>query len=200
MSGARAGWKKLRHTRTLVEVKTKSCDDKYPGAPGDPAAVTKKLQKEVNDDYHKRAKKLDEKLGTAAGVKGPFANELNQYGKKGRVTSPVVGAFAEMSLDTDAIADLVASILAEEHRFLLLRQAVRCEGHVHSSSTAPWASQRTSAGRASSSSTATETSCSPPPQPASIINTTGLTTLPPTTKMHSRTGASSIPTPHPPNR
>jgi hypothetical protein len=31
----------FRHTRTLVDVKTKSCDDKYPAAPGDPAAVAK---------------------------------------------------------------------------------------------------------------------------------------------------------------
>ena len=74
-----------------------------------------KRQKQVNDDYHKRAKKLDEKLGNAAGQTGPFENELNQYGQKGRVAGPVVGAFAEMSPDTYAIADLVASVLGEEH-------------------------------------------------------------------------------------
>jgi hypothetical protein len=34
--------------------------------------VAKKWQKQVNDDYHKRAAKLDEKLGTAAGSTGPF--------------------------------------------------------------------------------------------------------------------------------
>ena len=63
------------------------------------------MQKEVNDDYHKRAGKLDEKLGTAAGATGPFKEELNRYGQKGRVAGPVVGAFA----------GLVASVLAEEH-------------------------------------------------------------------------------------
>ena len=80
-----------------------------------PTAVVKKKQKQVNDDYHKRAVNLDEKLGTAVGSTGPFKKELNQYGQKGRVAGPVVGAFAEMSLDTYAIADLVASVLAAEH-------------------------------------------------------------------------------------
>ena len=105
----------LRGVRTLVDVKTKSCDLKYPAALGDPATVAKKRQKQVNDDYHKRAAKLDEKLGTAAGSTGPFEKELNQYGQKGRVAGPVVGAFAETSPDTYAIADLVASVLAAEH-------------------------------------------------------------------------------------
>ena len=77
--------------------------------------MVKKRQKKVNDDHHKRAGKLDEKLGTAAGSTGPIKKELSQYGQKGRVTGPVVGAFAEMSPDTYAIADLVASILGEEH-------------------------------------------------------------------------------------
>ena len=98
-----------------MDVKTKSCDLKYPAALGDPATVAKKRQKQVNDDYHKRAAKLDEKLGTAAGSTGPFEKELNQYGQKGRVAGPVVGAFAETSPDTYAIADLVASVLAAEH-------------------------------------------------------------------------------------
>jgi hypothetical protein len=105
----------FRGVRTLVDVKTKSCDAKYPAAPGDPTAVVKKRQKQVNGDYHKRAVKLDENLGTAAGSTGPFKKELNQYGQKGRVAGPVVGAFAEMSSDTYAIADLVASVLADEH-------------------------------------------------------------------------------------
>ena len=65
-----------------MDVKTKSCDLKYPAALGDPATVAKKRQKQVNDDYHKRAAKLDEKLGTAAGSTGPFEKELNQYGKR----------------------------------------------------------------------------------------------------------------------
>ena len=105
----------LRNTRTLVDVKTESCDDMYPAVTGAPAAMVKKRQKQVNDDYHKKAKKLDLKLGTAADSAGPFEKELNQYGQKGRVVGPVVGAFAEMSPDTYAIADLVASVLEQEH-------------------------------------------------------------------------------------
>jgi hypothetical protein len=58
---------------------------------------------------------LDEKLGTIAGTTGPFAKELNGYGRKGRVVGPVVGAFAEVSPDTCATSGLVASVLAEEH-------------------------------------------------------------------------------------
>ena len=105
----------LQGVQTLVDVKTKSCDAKYPAALGVPTAVVKKRQKQVNDDYHKRAVKLDEKLGTTVGATGPFKKELNQYGQKGRVAGPVVGAFAEMPSGTYAIADLVASVLAEEH-------------------------------------------------------------------------------------
>jgi hypothetical protein len=82
----------FRGVRTLVDVKTKSCDAKYPAAPGDPTAVVKKRQKQVNGDYHKRAVKLDEKLGTAAGSTGPFKKELNQYGQRaallGRWSAP----------------------------------------------------------------------------------------------------------------
>ena len=77
--------------------------------------MAKKRQKQVNGDYHKRAAKLDEKLGTAAGSAGPFEKELNQYGQKGRVAGPVVGAFEEMPPDTYAIADLAASVLAAEN-------------------------------------------------------------------------------------
>jgi hypothetical protein len=51
----------------------------------------------------------------SAGSEGPFKKELNQYGQKGRVAGPVVGAFAEVSSDTYATADPVASVLADEH-------------------------------------------------------------------------------------
>jgi hypothetical protein len=105
----------LRGGRTLADVKTKSCCDKYPAAPGDSAVMVKKRQKQVNGDNHKRSAKLDGKLGTTAGSGGPFKKELNQYGQKGRVAGPVVGAFAEVSSDTYAIADLIASVLADEH-------------------------------------------------------------------------------------
>ena len=105
----------LGATKTLADVKTKSCDDKYAAEPtGKGCAVVTKRQNEVNTDYHKRAGKLDAEQGLAPGA-GPFTTELDQYGQNGRVIAPVVGAFAEMSPDTYMIADLVASVLAEEH-------------------------------------------------------------------------------------
>jgi hypothetical protein len=60
-------------------------------------------------------RKNDLEQGTAPGSTGPFRKELNEYGQKGRVIAPVVGAFAEMSPDTYAIADLISSVLANEH-------------------------------------------------------------------------------------
>ena len=99
--------------------------------------------------------KLNGKPGTAAGSTGPFKKELNQYGQKGRVAGPVVGAFAEMSSDTYAIADLVASVLAEVH--CSYYSEVLCRF---------WVSRRTSAGRACWS-TATVTWSRFPPRPAS---------------------------------
>jgi hypothetical protein len=51
----------------------------------------KKRQLKVNRDYHKRARKPDEELGTAAGSTGPFKQELNQYGQQGQVPGSVVG-------------------------------------------------------------------------------------------------------------
>ena len=106
----------LRGTRTLADVKTKSCDDKYPAErSGSACAVVTKRQQEVNEQYHKKAGELDLEQGTAPGSTGPFRKELNEYGQKGRVIAPVVGAFAEMSPDTYAIADLISSVLANEH-------------------------------------------------------------------------------------
>ena len=106
----------LRGVKTLVDVKTKSCDAQYPAEPtGKVGAVVLKRQTEVNKKYRKRAGELDAKQGSAPGVPGPFTKELNGYGQKGRVLVPVVGAFAEMSPDVYTIADLVSSALAEEH-------------------------------------------------------------------------------------
>jgi hypothetical protein len=102
--------------KSLVDVKTKSCNHVYAAEPsGKGCAVVTKRQAEVNTNYHKRVAKLDESLGTAAGATGPFAKELMQYGHGGRVLAPVIGAFAEMSPDTYAICDLAATVLAAEH-------------------------------------------------------------------------------------
>ena len=106
----------LQGTKTLVDVKTKSCNEDYAAErTGTAGAVTNKRQEKVNHDYHKKAEGIDTSQGTAAGTTGPFKSELNGYGQNGRVLAPVVGAFAEMSKDTYIITDLIASVLAEEH-------------------------------------------------------------------------------------
>jgi hypothetical protein len=65
--------------------------------------------------YQKKAGELDLEQGTAPGSTCPFRKELNEYGQKGRVIAPAVGAFAEMSSDTYAIAGLISSVLSNEH-------------------------------------------------------------------------------------
>ena len=59
----------LRGTRTLADVKTKSCDDKYPAErSGSACAVATKRQQEVNGKYHKKAAELDLEQCTAPGL------------------------------------------------------------------------------------------------------------------------------------
>ena len=101
--------------KTLVDVKTKTCDAKYPSAEAKVSAAVDKRAAEANREYLARARKLDTELGTPAETKGPFEAELRSYGKDGRVIIPVVGAFGEMSSDVYAIIDLVASMLTHEH-------------------------------------------------------------------------------------
>ena len=71
-------------------MKTNSCDDKYAAEPtGTANAVVTKQQREVNDEYHKKAEEVDLESGTAPGDTGPFKRSLNDYGQKGRVIAPV---------------------------------------------------------------------------------------------------------------
>ena len=46
---------------------------------------------------------------------GPFTKELKSYGDNGRVLIPVVGAFAEISSNAHAIAELCASLQADRY-------------------------------------------------------------------------------------
>jgi hypothetical protein len=101
--------------KTMLDVKTKTCDAKYPSADAKVSAAVDKRATEANRVYLARARKLDAELGTPAETKGPFELELKSYGKGGRVVIPVVGAFGEMSSDVYAIIDLVASMLTHKH-------------------------------------------------------------------------------------
>jgi hypothetical protein len=88
-------------TKNEADVKATPCDDKNPaGRSGSACAVVTKRQQEVNGKYHKKAGGLDLEQGTAPGDAGPFQKELNEYGQKGRVIAPLLGAIAEMSPDT----------------------------------------------------------------------------------------------------
>lgn len=107
----------LGSVRTLADIKTKSCDDKYAqDSSGATGAVVNKKQSRVNSDYYRKAKKLDADLGTDPDTDGPYTKELKSYGKSGgEVIAPVVGAFGEMSSHVYAIVDLVATLLGDSH-------------------------------------------------------------------------------------
>eukprot|EP00613_Pedinella_sp_CCMP2098_P064901 CAMPEP_0171984808 /NCGR_PEP_ID=MMETSP0993-20121228/274022_1 /TAXON_ID=483369 /ORGANISM="non described non described, Strain CCMP2098" /LENGTH=200 /DNA_ID=CAMNT_0012637645 /DNA_START=144 /DNA_END=743 /DNA_ORIENTATION=- len=82
--------------------------------PAQQAAVVTKRQRELNDEYHKKAAEVDLESGTAPGDMGPFKRSLNGYGQKGSVIAFVVGGSAEMASDTYR-APSSASILAADH-------------------------------------------------------------------------------------
>ena len=58
-----------------------------------PADAVKKRESQVTKDFHKAAKKLDEKLGAVPGTIGPIETELNTY-NSGVVAGLVVGIWA----------------------------------------------------------------------------------------------------------
>jgi hypothetical protein len=101
--------------KTLVDIKTKTCDAKYPIAEGKVASAVERRATEASRAYLTRARKFDADLGTPAYTKGPFELELEAYGKGGRIIIPVVGAFGEISSDVYSIVDLIASVLTHEH-------------------------------------------------------------------------------------
>jgi hypothetical protein len=59
--------------RMLADVKTKSCDDKYPAERSSLAcAVVTERQQEVNEKYHKKAGELEPGAGHSARRHGPI--------------------------------------------------------------------------------------------------------------------------------
>ena len=67
----------------------------------------------VNQDYHKKAKDLDTRLG--GGQRDGFDAELNTFGRDGVVLGPIVGAFGDMSSHVDLLAGVIADALTAEH-------------------------------------------------------------------------------------
>ena len=104
----------LANKKSLADVKTLSPCNKYAEhRDGKPNAVVNDRQRQVDKDYHHRAKELD--AGFGGDSSDGFEAELNSYGKRGKVLGPVVGAYGEMSDDVYVIAEAVAEELATEH-------------------------------------------------------------------------------------
>ena len=80
---------------------------------GESNAAANARQVRVNQDYHKKAKDLDTRLGKDQ--QGGFDAELNTFGRDGVVLGPIVGAFGEMSSHVDLLADVIADALTAEH-------------------------------------------------------------------------------------
>ena len=99
---------------TLVDVKTLSPGDVYPDdRTGESNAAVNARQVRVNQDYHKKAKDLDARLG--GDQQDGFEAELKTFGRGGVVLGPIVGAFGEMSSHVDLLADTIADALTAEH-------------------------------------------------------------------------------------
>ena len=99
----------LYGTKSIVDVKTLSPCGSYPDErTGNPNAAVNSRQKKVNADYHAKAKSLDTRGGD---MQDGFDAELNTYGQAGRVTGPVVGAFAVIPSDVHVIAKAVTEEL-----------------------------------------------------------------------------------------
>ena len=80
----------LANKKSLADVKALSPCNKYAERrDGKPNAVVNDRQRQVDKDYHHRAKELDSGFGGDSS--GGFEAELGSYGKRGKVLGPVVG-------------------------------------------------------------------------------------------------------------
>ena len=69
---------------------------------------------------------FDRKLGTPEDVKGPMTKEVKSCGSRALV--PVIGAFAEMFSDVEALADATASALTADHIQFFSASTVEAKG------------------------------------------------------------------------
>ena len=92
--------------RTLVDVKTLSPGDAYPDdRTGESNTAVNARQARINQDYHKKAKDLDTRLG--GDQQDGFDADLNAFSRDGVILGPVVGAFGEISSHADLLADVI---------------------------------------------------------------------------------------------
>ena len=88
----------------------------YVTAPLAQGAAVERRQQRGASAYEKRARDLDRQIpGHQPDEEGPFTKELKSYGDNGRVLIPVAGAFGEMSSDVHAVAELCASLQADQY-------------------------------------------------------------------------------------
>ena len=93
----------------LADLKTLAGGTQY-ARPGSPVEAR---QEEVAREHLQRAEELGRKLVTPEGVDGPMTKEMKSYGS--RVLVPVIGAFAGVSPNVEALADVTALALAADH-------------------------------------------------------------------------------------
>ena len=155
------GFDALAAIRTMIDIKTLSCCDKYASCHDSTAAsVVNKRQEEASAAYRTKAKELDH-LFIAKQVVAvspldtpdPYESVLNGFGK---VLAPVVGAFAEMPSDVHLLTadhcEYFAALPSEIKGMFLIRAPRSL------------ASRHTAVGRACSS-TAWTHRCSAPSSP-----------------------------------
>jgi hypothetical protein len=68
--------------------------------------------------------------------RGPTTKEVKSYGS--RVPVPVIGAFAEMSPDVEALADVTAPALAADYTQFFFTSAVEAKGMYKQRTRAAW--------------------------------------------------------------
>ena len=107
------GRRSLSDTKTIARGGHSSI---YANTRQEPGSAVAERQRRGVRDYEKRARDLDAELPDhQPGEEGPFTKILKSYGEEGRVLIPVAGAFAEMSPDAHAIAELCASLQADRY-------------------------------------------------------------------------------------
>jgi len=98
---------------SVVTVHVKKIQTTEKSRRGESNAAVNARQVRINQDYHKKAKDLDTRLG--GDQQGGFEAELSTFGRDGVVLRPVVGTLGNVSTHIDLLADVIADALTAEH-------------------------------------------------------------------------------------
>ena len=91
-----------------------------------PGSAVEARQKEVARECLQRAGEPDRRPGTPERAEGPMTKDMKSHGS--RVPVPVIGAFAGMSSDVEALADVTAPALAADHIQFFSTSALKAKG------------------------------------------------------------------------